>query len=418
MIKLLVRFVLTTILLAIAALFVALLMVIDETPKLERSARLTPAQIERGKRIFEQNDPRRLKAGALASARFEQRDLSLALNYFVNQFYGGIADIAIEDGRARVDATFSLPGNSLQRFLNISVVLSQTDALPQVERLILGKLMLPGFIVDHGIKTLIASQLPAGQWAVIENMIDKVEFKPHRMAIAYRWKNDLPSRMSAMLFSEEDRLRIETYQQHLVQIASGTQNPVSLTALTRPLFRIARARSSSGEAIAENRALILVLAFYVNHRPLDKILASKSKQARPSWRIVTLNRRTDLTKHYTISAMLAAYAGTPLADAIGLYKEIDDSKGGSGFSFNDLAADRAGTRMGEIAVSNAARARRLQRFLETAAESDIMPKTADLPEFLAAAEFKRRFGGLHDARYLKLTAEIETRIEALPISRH
>jgi len=37
--------------------------------------------------------------------------------------------------------------------------------------------------------------------------------------------------------------------------------------------------------------------------------------------------------------------GTPLADAVGLWKELADARrGGSGFSFNDIAADRAGTR--------------------------------------------------------------------------
>ena len=33
-------------------------------------------------------------------------------------------------------------------------------------------------------------------------------------------------------------------------------------------------------------------------------------------------------------------------DAIGVYKEVRDSRGGSGFSFNDMAANRAGTRFG------------------------------------------------------------------------
>ena len=41
-----------------------------------------------------------------------------------------------------------------------------------------------------------------------------------------------------------------------------------------------------------------------------------------------------------------------LSDVIGLYKEIEDSRGGSGFSFNDIAADRAGTRFGEKAVAS------------------------------------------------------------------
>ena len=49
-----------------------------------------------------------------------------------------------------------------------------------------------------------------------------------------------------------------------------------------------------------------------------------------------LNRRDDFPKHFIISAALAAHAGTPLSDAVGVYKEIADSRGGSGFSFGTL----------------------------------------------------------------------------------
>jgi uncharacterized protein YfiM (DUF2279 family) len=58
--------------------------------------------------------------------------------------------------------------------------------------------------------------------------------------------------------------------------------------------------------------------------------------------------RYDSAQHFVISAALAAWAGEPAANAIGVYKEIDDSRRGSGFSFADLAADRAGTRFGEV----------------------------------------------------------------------
>ena len=67
---------------------------------------------------------------------------------------------------------------------------------------------------------------------------------------------------------------------------------------------------------------------------------------------VTLDGREDFAKHFIVSAAIAAFADTALADAIGLYKEIDDARYGSGFSFNDIAADRAGTKFGEKAVLN------------------------------------------------------------------
>jgi len=102
---------------------------------------------------------------------------------------------------------------------------------------------------------------------------------------------------------------------------------------------------------------------------------------------------------------------------VGVYKEIEDSRGGSGFSFNDIAADRAGTRFGEYAA-NPTSARVLQQRLRAAiGEKDIMPMTEDLPEFMPEREFQRRFGGIDAPPYKKMMAEIEQRIAALAFYR-
>jgi hypothetical protein len=133
---------------------------------------------------------------------------------------------------------------------------------------------------------------------------------------------------------------------------------------------------------------------------------------------VTLNGRDDFAKHFVVSAALAAHAGSPLADAVGVYKEIDDARGGSGFSFNDIAADRAGTRFGEQAAANAKAAVKLQQRLSAGIrEKDIMPSTQDLPEFMPEAEFKKRYGGVGAPAYNQMMADIERRVAALALYR-
>ena len=132
-------------------------------------------------------------------------------------------------------------------------------------------------------------------------------------------------------------------------------------------------------------------------------------------RTVTLDGRDDFPKHFLISAAIAAEAGSPLADAIGLYKEVEDSRGGSGFSFNDIAADRAGTRFGELAVKAP---RKLQAALAAGVrERDFMPNVSDLPEFMPEAEFKTRYGGIGAPAYQKMMADIEARIDATSLFR-
>ena len=46
-----------------------------------------------------------------------------------------------------------------------------------------------------------------------------------------------------------------------------------------------------------------------------------------------------------------------------------------------------------------------------------MPNTADLPEYMQEAEFKRVFGGVDGPEYKLMMAEIERRIAALPLYR-
>jgi hypothetical protein len=140
---------------------------------------------------------------------------------------------------------------------------------------------------------------------------------------------------------------------------------------------------------------------------------SAQQWRRPAARTVTLGGRSDWPLHYLISAAIAAESGSPLANAVGLYKEIADSQGGSGFSFNDLAADRAGTRFGERAVRHAAR---LQSQLAGGiAESDLLPDISDLPEFLSAQQFRQRYGSVGSPAYKQLMSDIESRLNAIPL---
>jgi hypothetical protein len=130
--------------------------------------------------------------------------------------------------------------------------------------------------------------------------------------------------------------------------------------------------------------------------------------------VVELRQRQDFALHFLISAVIAAEAGTPLADAVGLWKELADARsGGSGFSFNDLAADRAGTRFGELAVGDPTRLQ--QRIAAGVGDADLLPQVSDLPEHLPEAEFVARYGGVGGAAYNRMLATIESRLDSMPM---
>ena len=399
-------------------LAVLLILCVEDKPLLRHRADMTPERIAQGKRVFDRNDPRRLRSGTVTRVRLAEQDLDLAVNYAANQMLDAVAGLIIEKDRALISVTAKLPDNPLGKYLNLKIELKQSHTIPRIDHLSVGKLWIPGFLAELLLKAAFMSVAPVGDWDSMVSAVKHVKFGYKQMTLTYQWRDDLPGKLSAALWSEFDQERLKVYQTQLAKLTRGDRRRLELTGLTKPLFQLASQRSRHGDAIAENRALILALAFYVNQKNLGKLMPAAKEWPQPAWRVVTLNGRSDLTKHYLVSAMLAAYAGTPLADAVGLYKEIEDARGGSGFSFNDIAADRAGRQMGELAVSSDNQARRVQGLLAMAKESDFMPETADLPEFMQEAEFQRRFGGLQGEKYRQMMAEIDSRIAALSIYRY
>lgn len=106
------------------------------------------------------------------------------------------------------------------------------------------------------------------------------------------------------------------------------------------------------------------------------------------------------------------------ADAVGLLKELDDAGGGSGFSFTDLGADRAGVRMGVAATRDAAGARAVQAALAgNTDEAIFMPDFLDLPELMPNSEFKARYGGVGSPRYQEVANDIEQRLDRIALYR-
>ncbi len=93
----------------------------------------------------------------------------------------------------------------------------------------------------------------------------------------------------------------------------------------------------------------------------------------------TLRGREDWARHYCLSAALAV-AGTPFAsDSGGLIKEqLDALAKGSGFSFGDLMADRAGIRFTKAATDSEVAALRMQNNLQNGySVDDYFPAVAD-----------------------------------------
>ena len=218
--------------------------------------------------------------------------------------------------------------------------------------------------------------------------------------------------------SEADRQLVVSYQPRIVEVAERLATQAPLTSLVRPVMQEAAARSKTADPITENRGALLALALYVNGNEAALLLPEAAAWPRPGSRRFNLRGREDLAKHFIVSAAIVAASGVPAADALGLYKEMMDAREGSGFSFADFAADRAGQAFGKAATGAIGTARTLHGKTDLLwSDADVMPPIEGLPENLTEAEFTRRYQGTQAPAYEALVKEIDRRIAALTIYR-
>jgi uncharacterized protein YfiM (DUF2279 family) len=398
---------------AAATLYLA----INKEPVVRRSAEITPANARRAKETLEKISPRRWQTNASQSVTISEQDLDLVANYLAYFYANGSARLLLRDDKAELTASLRPPRIPVIFYFNVTAVLTEGAPTPRFAHLSVGRVLIPGAIADWLARNLLRQFFGKDVIDAAAQSIKQVDAKSGQLTIFLNQPANLREKLqSALLAADQERLR--AYQERLALISTGSKTKsVALTDLLVALFELAAVRAKQENPAAENRAAILVLAFHVNGKSLGAILPAASGWPRLSEQSVTLNGRADFAKHFILSAALAANAGGPLADAVGLHKEIDDSRAGSGFSFTDIAANRAGTRFGAYAADNATATQLQQRIAAGIAENEIMPTGENLPELMTEAEFKRRFGGVGAPTYNRMIGEIDRRIAALRLYR-
>lgn len=394
-------------------------LMIDPTGKVEAPPAFNRRDIAWAHSLFNKYDPRRGPSNVTQSLSLGTDELNRLLNYAVafKPITGMEAELNPES--ATIGASLKLPRTPFGSYLNISVALLSDAGRVEVSRVQIGSLPLRGALA-RGVGSLAHQMLkrdPA--YATITASVRRIDFRENRVTLDYVWQPQLLTQLqrksAALLVTDADRERLLVYdkfiQKQLKPIPQGSRYP--LLDLTQPVFALAQSRG--GDAAAENRAAITALAAYVSGVSLPKLFQGESKSIRRAPPVLPrLHGRLDFAQHYLIAAALAANGGSRLANALGLAKEEEDAKRGSGFSFTDLAADRAAARLGERLIGKRAAVTQ-QQLAKATQDNDLMPDFTDLPEFMAADEFARRFGAVGSARYQAVIDEIDKRLRAHPL---
>jgi hypothetical protein len=460
-------------LLLVCLTLVVLALALQDQPLVPRPSELSTQDVARAVALLRQHDPRntptqvqlgRLGVVQLRAVQLQARDLDLLLNHAAQRWLHANTRVDLQSQAATLHGSVdwrglavASPGNPawavlqapwlqpllqpvLGRWVNLSVQVRETAGLPQLQQLRLGRLPVPVWLAEKlGLFYLHRVGL-AGELPVVQELVKRVRFSPGLLSLQYAWHHDSGQQLLAALVSPAERTRLQAYAARVAEITTrqaaavaaavaagqAPSDAASLAGVLGPVFALARERTlAGGDAAEENRAAIVVLTLFANGRNVAAFLPGQPAAAAPLvWPLggpkprplrLQLSGREDWPLHFLVSAALAVEGTGPLSRVVGLYKELADSRGGSGFSFNDMAANRAGTRFGELAVQDP---QRLQAALaRSATESDFMPLATDLPEFMSEADFVKRFGGVGAPAYEQQMQEIDRRVAALPVLR-
>jgi hypothetical protein len=202
-------------------------------------------------------------------------------------------------------------------------------------------------------------------------------------------------------------------------ITSGDE---AFAQLVEKAFAYAQENSEGTNAILPNKAAILALGVILGDDRVSQIGRRELEPLRDAQRLairhrVTMHGRSDLSKHFWVSAALTVLTDEHRALTVGIIKELQDStSGGSGFSFVDMAANKTGIRFAVVATGNADTARSLQaRIARGIKPMDFFPDIDGLTEGITAEQFHDEYGGLGGARTQAVMAEIDRRILQLAI---
>ena len=188
-------------------------------------------------------------------------------------------------------------------------------------------------------------------------------------------------------------------------------------AIIREAFEFAHDNSHRQDPKFANKVAVLSLGVLIGDEAVAKVarrpIPEKYKAELAAFRSqITLRGRADLPRHFFVSAALAVLSDANRSLTVGIAKELmDATPGGSGFSFVDLTADRAGILFAIGATSTDESAAELQdRIRDGLRAEDLCPPIDGLPEGLTAEQFREQFGGLGGVESTSVVKDIQSRL--------
>lgn len=411
----------------------AVFALLDETADNPVNPPASALDAERMQGIVLKNGPGLLGNDSNLRIELNEDESNALINYLSRQGQGTFqqwlegmgARLELVPDRAILHGTLAFSPSLLGQYLNFSAHFAVSDNRLKLEKLQLADFEVPAFVYLRLLKTAeqALSSEPNFQLATsILDAVNQIELSDRRVSFSLDWESERLGRLQALarqvLIEPMTAERLLSYQGILLdtlRAMPASQNSASLTALLTPLF--AHAAETADNPQEENQAIFVILTCYLlSELTLEDLLGPRASNQEAAPRVrITLESRDDLPRHLVASAAIAAYANDELANILAVFKEVQDSRTDSGFSFSDMTANRVGTRLGMLSADSVQAAVYLQQFFAQVQDEQAYMPLVGRPDGISEAEFIQRYGSRNSDSYLQKLDEIEAEIEKLSV---
>ncbi|MBW8191840.1 PHP domain-containing protein [Neiella marina] len=399
---------------------------LSSDPVIQPSKGLAPADVRAAKNKVKAIREQLISRHSRVELQLSQQDIDAIMavaSYSIPnaQFGGSVTPYGMAvAGSVRIPLGF-------KSYLNVSCMLLPDFDASGLQDCKIGSIPLPSGLIQSTAVMGFGWVFGDEAKRTLDQIISGAQFKSGQLMLVADKPTDFREQIkggiqglanTAKTIHRQDQIELATIDVYLTTLRTMSNKPSSLAPYVQEVMKTALARTAAGaDPAEENTAALWALAIKFGSYRFASLAGYDGKPNVGKRRSAALQGRQDLALHFLYSAILEQLGRAELAFSIGEIKELlDANQGGSGYSFADLAADKAGLKFSEWIAENDKQARRAQDMLAFSSfEETFFPLVHDLPEGFREKEFKAIFGQVGSAKYKALAQKIDVRIDALAL---
>jgi hypothetical protein len=396
--------------------------VLEDSPLVPADRPINTHDLNRAERLIRRIEYALAGIGDSTTVSASEADLDSLAMLVAHSADGLAGGVRTTPETVRFMGTYDVLGNPFGLYVNVALTVRRSQTGLDVAALDLGHIHLGPRLARFAVDTALSHVLGAKLRDDLLNSLEALTIDRDVVDLAIRPDPTIEERLKARVTAATSDARpaiVAVYYRQIMEIAKTQDHvhQVPIVDFLQPLLATAQARSARSDPVTEARGVVFALAAYFGGRRLEGMRGGLlppdlARMPEPDSDYVVLRGHHDHLQHFIVSAAFTLSGGVGFTTTIGEAKELDDlRRGGEDFSFQDLAADRAGIDFARVAETPEG-ARHLESLGRQPASEDLFfPDVSDLPDSMSPARFNAVYHDMTSDAFKAVIADIDRRIQ-------